>query len=142
MGAIPGKGVLQFRGRTMPQFVLLEHEWGAVHWDFMLEDGDSLRTWALDVPIVSGIDQPARELADHRRAYLDYEGEVSGGRGTVRRLDKGRYEVRVCTPELIRVRLEGDQLVGEVELRKAGSRSGLMGTAPSSSWTFRLGNLD
>ena len=38
----------------MPRFVLLEHVWNGVHWDFMLEAGDVLRTWAIDQPIVAG----------------------------------------------------------------------------------------
>jgi len=28
-------------------------------------------------------------LAPHRRAYLDYQGPISGGRGTVQRVDRG-----------------------------------------------------
>ena len=75
----------------MPRFVVLEHVWNGVHWDFMLERGEVLRTWAIDAPIVAGQDLPARALADHRLIYLDYEGEVSGQRGSVRRVDAGTY---------------------------------------------------
>jgi hypothetical protein len=32
---------------------------------------------------------PAARLADHRRLYLDYEGEISGNRGRVVRLIRG-----------------------------------------------------
>ena len=32
----------------MPRFVVLEHTWNGVHWDFMLEAGEVLRTWAID----------------------------------------------------------------------------------------------
>jgi hypothetical protein len=68
----------------MRRFVLLEHQWNGVHWDLMLEEGDVLRTWAIDVPVVSGVDLPARRLADHRLIYLDYEGPISGLRVYVR----------------------------------------------------------
>src|SRR5262249_5609576 len=68
----------------MPRFVLLEHTWNGVHWDLMLERDGVLRTWAIDAPVVSGRDLPARSLGDHRLVYLDYEGEISGGRGRVR----------------------------------------------------------
>ena len=34
----------------------------------------------------------AIRLPDHRKHYLDYEGEVSGDRGTVSRIDSGTYE--------------------------------------------------
>ena len=34
----------------------------------------------------------ATRLPDHRKHYLDYEGEISGNRGTVARIDAGTYE--------------------------------------------------
>lgn len=121
----------------MPRFVLLEHRWDGVHWDFMLEAGDVLRTWAIDAPIVAGADLPARALPDHRPIYLDYEGEISGNRGTVRRLDRGVYEVRVWEEDRVRVRIRGDQLVGEVEIRQSDPASD-----GCDRWAFRLGKVD
>jgi hypothetical protein len=121
----------------MPRFVLLEHRWKGVHWDLMLEIGEVLRSWAIDAPIVVGQELPARALPDHRRVYLDYEGVISGDRGTVRRLDEGTYCMILWTAEQVRVELAGFQLVGEVELRQVGGNSN---GAPS--WRFRLGNLD
>ena len=123
----------------MDRFVVLEHDWDGVHWDFMLERGDVLRTWAIDAPIVAGVELPARSLADHRRLYLDYEGPISGARGTVRRVEQGWYEALHWAPELVVVRLSGAQLVGDVELRRFSSMEGPL---PLSSWTFRLGNFD
>jgi DNA polymerase ligase (LigD)-like protein len=127
----------------VPRFVLLEHHWNGIHWDFMLEtvDGSALRTWAVDAPIVPGRDLPARALGDHRLAYLDFEGEVSGGRGTVRRVDSGTYEAEVWEPDRVRVRLQGAQLVGALELREAVSASG-EGIPGALSWKLRLGNFD
>ncbi len=121
----------------MPRFVLLEHLWDGIHWDFMLEDDDALRTWAIDAPVVVGQDLPARALPDHRRIYLEYEGDISGDRGSVRRIDEGTYRARLWSAVLVRVCLEGAQLVGEVELRQVGESSDGV-----SSWIFRLGNLD
>ncbi len=121
----------------MPRFVLLEHCWDGVHWDFMLEAGAVLRTWAIDARIVKGVDLPARALGDHRRIYLEYEGEVSGNRGSVRRLDEGTYRVLLWSADHVRVELAGSQLVGEVELRCVES-----GSDGVTSWNFRIGNLD
>ena len=73
----------------MDRFVVLEHDWDGVHWDLMLERGEVLRTWAIDAPIVAGVELPARALADHRRLYLEYEGPISGKRGAVRRVEEG-----------------------------------------------------
>ncbi len=124
----------------MDRFVILEHAWDGVHWDLMLERGEVLRTWAIDAPIEAGVDLPARALADHRRLYLEYEGPISGARGTVRRVDQGRYDVLHWAPDRVVVRLSGVQLVGEVELRRIPSKVGV--PLLSWSWTFRLGNFD
>jgi len=121
----------------MPRFVLLEHDWNGVHWDFMLEDGGVLRTWAIDAPIVPGRELPARALGDHRQIYLEYEGEVSGQRGRVRRVDSGTYRPLVWTADHVRVKLEGAHMLGEVELRCIKPESG-----ETVSWNFRMGNFD
>ena len=121
----------------MPRFVLLEHRWNGIHWDLMLERGGVLCTWAIDAPVVPDVDLPARALADHRRIYLEYEGEVSGNRGTVRRIDEGTYTPIIWDNDRIRLYLEGSQLVGEAELRQIGPGSEGVG-----SWIFRLGKVD
>lgn len=122
----------------MLRFAVLEHRWNGVHWDFLLEQGETLRCWALEAPIVAGREVPARALPDHRRVYLEYEGEVAGGRGRVCRLDGGSYEPRVWTADLVRVHLRGAQLVGEVELRR--SQGGA--TETPLGWVFRFGKVD
>jgi hypothetical protein len=116
------------------RFAILEHRWEGVHWDFLVEDGPTLRTWAIDEPIVAGVDLPARPLAAHRPIYLDYEGEISGGRGTVRRLDSGTTEVIEWGEDRVRLVLRGSQLVGPVELWLADEEG-------RPAWRFRLGKL-
>ncbi len=82
------------------RFVLLKHDvpddFGRPsHWDLLLERGESCWTWAMErLPgQLSGKDSPlsveARRLPDHRLHYLDYEGRVGNGRGTVRRVLSG-----------------------------------------------------
>ena len=73
----------------MPRFVILEHDHPVLHWDFMLEAGDVLRTWRLSAPPIRGAIVAAERIGDHRRLYLDYEGPVSDGRGNVVRWDAG-----------------------------------------------------
>jgi len=66
----------------------------------------------------------AEQLADHRLAYLDYEGPVSGDRGAVKRLDFGSYVAREQTPGRWLIDLAGQAIRGEIELqRTAGSAS-------------------
>ena len=75
----------------MPRYVILEHDHPEFHWDLMLDIDGALKTWRLPAPPP---EQPNTALAldDHRIDYLDYEGPVSGNRGTVKRWDAGTYE--------------------------------------------------
>ena len=112
----------------MPRFVVLEHTWGTVHWDFMLEVGGRLRTWALSAPPDSQEPIAAECLPDHRPMYLDYEGPVSGDRGVVRRWDGGDYAAVQEGAERVRVRLRGMRLVGMAELERSQHEG---------SWVYR-----
>src|SRR6476619_1195636 len=89
----------------MPRFVILEHDWPTRHWDFLLEAGPELKAWRLLAEPRYETDIPAEPNADHRLLYLDYEGPVSGGRGTVTRWDAGTFEWH--STEFLRVRLAG-----------------------------------
>ena len=82
----------------MLEFVILFHQLPpdstrSDHWDLMLRVADKLRTWALaENPLVTA-QTTGEELEDHRIDYLNYEGPVSGGRGTVSRVASGRYQL-------------------------------------------------
>ena len=73
------------------RFVILEHDHPFLHWDLLLEDGDVLKSWRLLQAPETGVSVPAEHLPDHRLMYLDYEGPVSGNRGTVTRVAGGEY---------------------------------------------------
>ncbi len=91
---------------------------GGEHWDLMLEVEESLVTWQLlaepngrgACPIV------ARRIQDHRKHYLAYEGEISGGRGVVSRFDEGRYELLASCEDSWRFRLGGGRFVGDFRI--------------------------
>ena len=76
----------------MPRFAILEHDWPTSHWDLLLEHGTTLKSWRLLTEPHPGQYVVAEPIADHRLLYLDYEGEVSGNRGTVTRWDAGMFE--------------------------------------------------
>jgi len=105
-------------------FVIHVHSgYGPTHYDLMLEEAHALATWQLaDCPgeLATGHRIPARKLNDHRAAYLDYEGPISGGRGQVRRFDKGTYESLGKASDSWQVRLDGQALSGQFELRRVG----------------------
>lgn len=89
----------------------------------MLECADALATWQLPTwPPPSGSPLPAAALADHRKAYLNYQGEVSGGRGHVQIVDSGRYETLQQREGFWLVRLAGEGFTGLLRLeRSAGT---------------------
>jgi hypothetical protein len=91
----------------MPRYVILEHDFPIRHWDFMLESGGVLKTWRLAAPPCPGGAVAAEPSFDHRRVYLDYEGPVSGDRGTVTRWDWGTYSGEASALRLDGVRLRG-----------------------------------
>jgi hypothetical protein len=91
----------------MPRFVILEHDHPTLHWDLMLEAGPVLWTWRLP-----RLPQPddvlvAERIADHRMAYLDYEGPISEGRGSVVRREWGDFEFEIQGPDELQARLNG-----------------------------------
>jgi hypothetical protein len=116
----------------MPRFVVLEHDGPrGLHWDLMLEQDQSLATWALFQPPDADGTIEAERLADHRLAYLDYEGPVSGGRGSVRRWDQGTYELRGRSEQTWTVLLVGRRLAGEASFER------LPGEETAWEFTFR-----
>lgn len=107
----------------MPRFVLLYHQLPKdherdSHWDLMLEGGDHLLTWALDKSPTEFRSGEALQLPNHRLAYLTKEGDVSGGRGTVRRVDAGTFDWALRESDAITVELAGSQVRGTLELQR------------------------
>lgn len=85
----------------------------------MLEAEGVLKTWALSQEPAEGVEIAAEALADHRLAYLDYEGPVSGGRGTVVRWDQGDYRLVSQRDDEWIVELSGERLSGRATLRRS-----------------------
>ncbi len=115
----------------MPRFVILRHETShATHFDFMLEVGDVLKTWALPQAPQPGLEIEATPLADHRLAYFDYEGPISGDRGSVTRWDFGQYTVEQQTATQWVLSLAGQQLEGTATLHRPAD--------DPNKWLFRF----
>jgi hypothetical protein len=117
-GAEPESAAAAPTGR----FVVLCHDGPhGRHWDFMLEVGAVLKTWALEAAPDAPQPQAAVALADHRPLYLEYEGPLSAGRGTVARWDTGVYRLARRTAAEWVVLVEGGRLAGRVTLAPAAS---------------------
>lgn len=104
---------------TVARFVVLRHDSPrGLHWDLMLEAEGVLRTWALAEEPVAQLSCEAERLPDHRLAYLDYEGEISDGRGSVTRCDAGEYFVCESGANQVVVSLKGTKLRGTATLAR------------------------
>ncbi|MEM6691739.1 MAG: hypothetical protein AAF664_20085 [Planctomycetota bacterium] len=86
------------------RFVILLHRVGDSmartqedHWDWMFDMGETLWTFAtnpLPSPLGNAFSSDITPLTPHRRIYLNFEGEISGDRGSVQRLASGQFLVR------------------------------------------------
>lgn len=109
----------------MPRFVLLRHALpdSTCHYDLMLERAGSLATWRIPAPLADvppeGAD--AVHLGDHRLHYLTHEGDIGGGRGSVKRVDEGTYEAEAWESGRVAATLKGNVVTGRVELLQQAS---------------------
>ncbi len=89
----------------------------SAHFDWMFEQPNALRTWstacvlfpAEDDTVTSRsvlFDVPCDPLPDHRLEYLSYEGEISGDRGSVRRVLEGSYVPVIDQPDRFEAELQ------------------------------------
>lgn len=109
-------------------FVLLEHRiHGTIHWDLMIEIGPDapLVTWRLEHNPIRSASTPTDRIADHRRAYLDYEGSISGDRGEVFRLDRGQCEIIERTEAAWVLETSGATLRGRIRISPPHGRGTL-----------------
>lgn len=95
----------------MPRYTIARHA-GAPdgeHFDFFLEHGRALKTWRIGSTSFSS-PQQAVAAEDHRPKYLDYEGDLTEGRGRVEIWDTGEYQADIWERGRIRVGLCGRKL--------------------------------
>ena len=101
-----------------PIFVVQRHAARRLHYDFRLERGGALASWAVPkgVPLEPGERHLAVHVEDHPLEYATFEGEIPQGQygaGTVEIWDSGTYElVEEKRDGGLTVRLAGGRLNG------------------------------
>jgi DNA ligase D-like protein (predicted 3'-phosphoesterase) len=109
------------------RFVVQLHDATALHFDFRIQVGTVLRSWA--VPKGPSMDPSVKRLAvpveDHELAAGDFEGVHPGasrGSGAVIIWDEGTYEMLRYEPSHLAFALSGAKLTGGFALTKTGDR--------------------
>lgn len=106
----------------MPLFVIHEHKAKKLHWDFRLESGGKLKSWAMpkQPPARKGMRMLAIAVDDHALSYANFEGEIKEGygKGNVKIWDNGNYSLVEKTPKKIVFNLQGKKLKGKYALIK------------------------
>ena len=133
----PPSDVVDRSGR----YTVQRHRATALHWDFRLEVGGVLVSWA--VPRGPTLDPAQKRLAmpteDHPIEYLDFEGVIPRGYGAgdVIVWDWGIFEPEPDTPDPARALkagelkfvLHGEKLRGRFTIVRTGARRGRRGAA-------------
>lgn len=120
--------------KKLPYFCVQRHDATRLHYDFRLEIGGTLKSWA--VPKGPTLDPSVRHLAahveDHPLEYGDFEGNIPEGNygaGSVMLWDRGNFEVLDdLRPEQqlergdLKFRLHGQKLEGDFALVRMKNR--------------------
>ena len=126
------------RSATRRSFVVQKHRATALHYDFRLEIGDAMPSWA--VPKGPSLDPSQKRLAmqveDHPLEYAGFEGVIPEGEyggGTVMIWDEGTYEMLDDVDPAVALRkgeirftLDGHKLKGRWTLVRTGPRRWLL----------------
>ena len=105
--------------RENKKFVIQKHTIGPdAHWDFMLEQGESLQTYRLDKSPEQILHTPANavKIFDHPLKFLAYEGSVNKGRARVNIVEAGTYQIINQQNNHIELELAGQTLKGKFTL--------------------------
>lgn len=102
------------------KFVIQEHSTTTgVHWDFMFESGNTLKTYRLDKSPADILQCSANaiKIFDHPLKFLTYQGPVNKGQGSVCIVEAGTYKILQDKHHLIQLNLNGRILKGLFILR-------------------------
>lgn len=127
-------------------FVIHKHfQADNVHWDLMLAeiededkgagrdnagigdtDGASLATWKFDTPPINENFCPSligKRIFNHRKVYLEYEGDISNNRGRCEIFDKGTYYLIERKEDYRKIFISGRNIKGVFILAQLSDNS-------------------
>ena len=112
-------------------FVIQEHHASALHWDFRLERGGVLVSWAVPkgIPEDPKKNRLAVQTEDHPLEYAAFEDDIPKGEyggGTVKIWDRGTYTCEKWNDREVMVVLDGQRVQGKYVLFKTGGKQWMM----------------
>ena len=102
-------------------FVVQKHQATHLHYDFRLEIGGVLKSWAVPKgpPLEPGVRRLAIQVEDHPIDYIDFAGEIPQGEygaGNVEIWDKGEFDLEKESADILEFSLRGKKLLGNYTL--------------------------
>jgi bifunctional non-homologous end joining protein LigD len=111
------------------RYCVQKHAASHLHYDFRLEIGGTLKSWAVPkgIPVEPGVRRLASATEDHPLDYLTFEGVIPEGQyggGTVMVWDIGTYEIVEGNywKGNLQISLKGKKLKGQWSLRRDRSK--------------------
>ena len=107
--------------RDLHRFVVQKHQARNLHYDFRLELGGVLRSWAVPKgpPLEPGIRRLAIQVEDHPVDYIDFSGDIPQGEygaGNVEIWDEGEFDLEAESTDILEFSLRGERLLGSYAL--------------------------
>lgn len=106
--------------KSSSRFVIQKHQARNLHYDFRLERGGVLKSWAVPkgVPERPGVKRLAVQVEDHPVDYINFFGRIPEGEygaGTVKIWDKGKWQALDGSLKggSLKFSLAGKKLTGE-----------------------------
>ena len=117
--------------KDLHRFVVQKHQARNLHYDFRLELGGVLRSWAIPKgpPLELGIRRLAIQVEDHPLDYINFAGEIPEGEygaGSVEIWDKGKFEIESESTDILEFSLRGNKLSGKYALIHTDNKKWLL----------------
>ena len=104
------------------RFVIHYHESENSHYDFMLENNESLDTWQISEASIHKLiafkEISAEKIFNHRKKYLEYEGPISCDRGRVEIFDSGEYCNMKESADSFTIDITGEKIKGSLYIKQ------------------------
>ena len=120
----------------LKRFVIQKHvRQTDVHWDFMIEQGQSLQTWRIDTAPdkITHNAVNAQKIADHPLRFLTYEGPVNERKAAVQIADSGTYRIIEKDKSNITLEMDGKILKGKFSLKHTNGNQWKLKRTPTLS---------